>query len=209
MRTASTIPPLLMTGPKACPTGRSPIASMKKGRSGVARLIVNHRTFPPSQAHQKQRPFPPPALPGLIGLMALSDSQPGRRPFRRRSQPRPPPDPSLPHSLQIAFPACRAHYPGGPVQVPVGCGHSALPRRVSSASPVRQTGWRPRFHFRGLLKIHTHYGLQGCSAPFVGFIARLRPNRSLVSGARKLSSPTNKLLEWVRPPLVIGPVGAH
>ncbi len=33
-------------------------------------------------------PFPQPALPGLIGRMALSDSQTGRRPFWRRSETR-------------------------------------------------------------------------------------------------------------------------
>ena len=44
--------------------------------SGVFRLIANHLTFPPSKARQKQGPFPPPALPGFFGLMALSDSPP-------------------------------------------------------------------------------------------------------------------------------------
>src|SRR4029077_4812631 len=36
---------------------------------------VNHRSFPPSQTHQKQGPFPPPELPGFIGT-----SDPFRRP---------------------------------------------------------------------------------------------------------------------------------
>jgi hypothetical protein len=45
--------------------------------------------------------------------------------------------------------------------------------------------------------------------PFVGFIARLRPNRFPRSDARKLPSSTNNLLGWVLPPLVICPVGAH
>ena len=45
--------------------------------------------------------------------------------------------------------------------------------------------------------------------PFVGFIARLRPNRFPGSDARKLPSSTNNLLGWVLPPLVICPVGAH
>src|SRR5215471_17553359 len=45
--------------------------------------------------------------------------------------------------------------------------------------------------------------------PYVGFIARLRPGRLLGSDARKLSSSTNNLLEWVLPPLVICAVEAH
>jgi hypothetical protein len=45
--------------------------------------------------------------------------------------------------------------------------------------------------------------------PFVGFIARLRPGQLPSSDARKLSSSTNNLLEWVLPPLVICAVEAH
>src|SRR5215469_16827119 len=44
--------------------------------------------------------------------------------------------------------------------------------------------------------------------PYVGFIARLRPRRLPDSDARKLSSSTNNLLEWVLPPLVICAVEA-
>ena len=65
----------------------------------------------------------------------------------------PAPAPSLLHSLQIAFPACRAHYPGGPDQVLVGC-RSARSRAgffpVRAAFPVSQAARRPHFHFRGL-----------------------------------------------------------
>jgi len=43
----------------------------------------------------------------------------------------------------------------------------------------------------------------------VGFIARLRPDRFPGSGARKLPSSTNNLLEWVLPPLVTFAVEAH
>src|SRR3954453_6865806 len=67
---------------------------------GVVRLIVNHRPFPPSQAHQKWGSFPPPALPGLNGHITLSDSQTGRRPFGPRLEARPPPAPGTPHSLR-------------------------------------------------------------------------------------------------------------
>src|SRR5258707_353528 len=52
--------------------------------------------------------------------MALSDSHTGRRPFWRRSGPRPPANPEPPSLTQTTFPTCRAHYPGGPDQVLVG-----------------------------------------------------------------------------------------
>src|SRR5207248_6762016 len=110
------------------------IEHVKRARSSLAiqldlkfpnltRCCQTHRQSPPLPSFTSTpevRAFPPPALPGLIGRMALSDSQPGRRPFWRRSGRDSRPDPSLPHSLQIAFPPCRAHYPGGPVQAPVG-----------------------------------------------------------------------------------------
>jgi hypothetical protein len=130
--------------------------------------------------------------------MALSDSQTGRRPFQRRSEARPPPIPSLPHSLQIAFLTCRAHYPGGPVQVLVGCCYGALPRRVSSLpvqlSPfVRRVGIHD-FTFEACSSFTRVTACQVAHPPYVGFIARLRPNRFPSSDARKLSSPTNNYL---------------
>jgi hypothetical protein len=39
---------------------------------------------------------------------------------------------------------------------------------VRTAFPVSQAGQRPRLHFRGLLKLHSRYGLQGCSATMRG-----------------------------------------
>jgi len=90
----------------------------------------------------------------------------------------PPPAPSLPHSLQIAFPACRAHYPGGPDQVLVGC-RVARSRAgffpVRAAFPVSQAGRRPHLHFRGLLKLHTRYGLQDCSPTIRGLYREAPP----------------------------------
>ena len=41
---------------------------------------------PTSKARQKSGPFPPPALPGLSGTTALSDSRRGRRSLRRRGR---------------------------------------------------------------------------------------------------------------------------
>src|SRR3954449_5551360 len=119
--------------------------------SGVARLIANHRSSAPSQAHQKPGSFPPPTLPGIAGTTTLSDSRRHRRPGRRRGRD--------PHARRVSpvtratLPACRAHYPGGPRRV-----------RPSVASPPRaafpeiQAGRRPRLHFRGLLRLHSRYG---------------------------------------------------
>jgi hypothetical protein len=56
--------------------------------------------FPLSPAHQKQGPFPPPALPGLHGLTALSDFRAGHHPSTTlKVRPSPNPDlPQLPRS---------------------------------------------------------------------------------------------------------------
>ncbi len=63
---------------------------------------------------------------------------------------------------------CRAHYPGGPVQV-----------RLSAASPDRaafpelRAGRRPQLPFRGLLRLHSHYRPSSSLA---------RPRRTLSQG---------------------------
>src|SRR4051795_7819592 len=100
---------------------------------GCSRLIANHRSSAPSKAHQKQGPFPPPALPGLHGRTALSDSRPTRRlcgvgvssPSRDGSPP----------LTRITLPTCRAPYPGGSRRVHVSIASpltrpSPFPRRV-------------------------------------------------------------------------------
>ena len=86
-------------------------------RSSVLRDVVDSSSitalFPLSPAHQKQGPFPPPALPGLNGRTALSAFRADHHPiddvegatFAR---------PGSPPITQITFPACRAQYPGGP-----------------------------------------------------------------------------------------------
>src|SRR5580700_2483750 len=69
--------------------------------------------FPLSPAHQKQGSFPPPALPDIHGHTTLSDFRTGHHPIddvggaTSTSTGSPP-------ITQIIFPACRAHYPGGP-----------------------------------------------------------------------------------------------
>jgi hypothetical protein len=90
--------------------------------------------------------------------MALSESQPRR---------------SL---ISSAWEAC-ASTPLGFPQLPRSPSqHAVLPTPVNptgasvgsfpagAAFPVSQAGRRSRLHFRGLLELHSRYGLQGCSA---------------------------------------------
>src|SRR5712692_404547 len=80
---------------------------------------------------------------------------------------------------------------------------------VRTAFPVSQAGRHPRLHFRGLLKLHSRYGLPGCSPTNRGLSheASIRPvaqpNRSLATKSHR------QLLGWVLPPPVICAVGAH
>src|SRR5215471_12359375 len=89
----------------------------------------------------------------------------------------------------------------------------ALPRLVSSLSvlPSPLSG-RVGVHITTFEACSSFTRVTACTVahpPYVGFIARLRPGRLPDSGARKLSSSTNNLLEWVLPPLVICAVEAH
>jgi hypothetical protein len=144
--------------------------------------------------------------------MALSDSQTGRRPFWRRSGPRPPANPEPPSLTQTTFSACRAQYPGGPDQVLVGW-RGARSRAgffpVHAAFPVTGTGRRPHHYFRGLLKLHTRYGLQGCSPAIRGLYREAPPSPvSRIERSQAIKSYQH-LLEWVLPPLVIYAFEAH
>jgi len=108
--------------------------------------------------------------------MTLSESQPGRPPFRERW--------SLP-SPKLGFP----HSPRPPSQhaVPItpadpsGAHVGYLP--VGAAFPVIQAGRRPQLHFRGLLRLHARYGLQGCSATQSG-LCHKAPTRHVTKPSR-------------------------
>jgi hypothetical protein len=89
-------------------------------------------------------------------------------------------------------------------------GELRVPARAPSLSTqpspfLGRVGVHNRY-FRGLLKLHTRYGLPSCSPTI---ITRLHPSRLPGSGARQLTSSTNNLLGWVLPPLVICAVEAH
>ena len=158
----------------------------------------------PSLLHKHTRskgPFLRRHYPASIGLMALSDSQTGRRPFWRRSGPRPPANPEPPSLTQTTFPACRAQYPGGPDQVLVGW-RVARSRAgffpVRAAFPVIGAGRRPHHYFRGLLKLHTRYGLQSCSPTIRGLYREASPWPVSRLG-RSQATKFNQQPPWVGP----------
>src|ERR1700720_2664788 len=80
---------------------------------------------------------------------------------------------------------------------------------VSSAFPGLATGRRPHCRFRGLLKLYTRYGLPDCSPTMRGPCREV----SISTVTRTHRSPAiesnHQLFEWVLPPLVISPFGAH
>jgi len=85
----------------------------------------------------------------------------------------------------------------------VGC----FPARA--AFPVSQAGRRPRLHFRGLLELHSRYGLPGCSPTMRG-LCHEASIRSVTRSNRSLATKSyRQLLGWDLPPLVICAVGAH
>jgi hypothetical protein len=92
-------------------------------------------------------------------------------------------------------------------------GKLRVPARVSSLSVLPSPfGGRVGVHVVTFEACSSFTRVTACKVahpPYVGFIARLRPSRLPGSGARKLSSSTNNLLEWVLPPLVIYAVEAH
>src|SRR5215217_5043284 len=157
---------------------------------GCSRLIANHRSSAPSKAHQKQGPFPPPALPGLNGHMSLSDSRPTRRlcdgevasPSRDGSPP----------LTRITLPTCRAPYPGGSRRVP-----------ASIASPLTRPSPFPR---RVGIRIFTFEASSGftrvtarwiAQPPTAAFVTRLRPGQLPGQAARQLPDQSTTL--WVEP----------
>ena len=124
------------------------------------------RRHPLLQAHQKSGSFPPPALPDINGRMTLSDPRQHRRPAAT-SRPLPScqadipqlPDPPFPHAV-----------PNTPMDQS-GCTCRLLPHSTRAFS-VSQAGRRPSLHFRGLLRLHTRYGLFDCSAAQGGLLSR-------------------------------------
>src|SRR5437868_5029058 len=67
-------------------------------------------------------------------------------------------------------------------------GLETLPETVG-AFPELGAGRRPLLSFRGLLGVHSHYGLPDRSAACAAFVTRLRPGSCPPTVARQLPSP--------------------
>jgi len=172
--------------------------------------FASHRVFSSTQTHQKQGSFPPPELPGFIGT---SD------PLRRPNGPPPfddvrhPSDHSGPPPLTLnAFLTCCAHYPGGP-SVPDGYRFSAIPGRVipdlcglplsraGSASTLQLSGPAEASYSLRPARLLAHLSVE---------FSREVSTSTVTSAHRSPAIESNhQLFEWVLPPLVFSPFGAH
>src|ERR1039457_7410539 len=124
--------------------------------------------------------------------MTLSDFRTGHPPIENVGGPTST-SAGYPPITQTTFLTCRAHYPGGSYR----CVSVFFP--VRAAFPNYLVGRHPRRHFRGLLKLHSRYGLQDCSPAYGGLLSR---------GFSPASYPTKPLgsyhvlptSTWVNPP---------
>ena len=80
---------------------------------------------------------------------------------------------------------------------------------IGSAFPDLVTGRRPHCRFRGLLKLYTRYGLPDCSPTIRGLCREVSTRPVSRTGRPPAIESNHQLFEWVLPPLVIGPFGAH
>src|SRR5450432_237221 len=114
-----------------------------------------------------------------------------------RSFPFPPVNRRFPS--QTTFLTCRAHYPGGPdryTMVIVLARSRAGFFPIRSAFPSHLMGRLPHCRFRGLLELHTHYGLPGCSPTYSGLFHEV--SASLVTQTRRSIAieSNHQLFEW-------------
>ena len=126
--------------------------------SGVCRPMANHLISFPSKARQKQGDFPPSTLLDFNGNIPLSDFRPSQNLIFLLRSTTPHPG-RISHVTQDTFLTCCPHYPGGPEQV------DRLRPCSAAAFPEYRAGRHPRLSFRGLLRVHSRYGLPGCCSP--------------------------------------------
>ena len=124
--------------------------------------MPNLPSFPLVALILNQGPFPPPALPGFFSTTGPSATLPRPACPSRAS--------GCSHaSTRQGFPCC--------VCIPLPCMPSPLPRQnhrlrfsfsspVTPAFPVNSPGRLLHHSFRGLLSVHSHYGLHGRQVPF-------------------------------------------
>jgi hypothetical protein len=147
-----------------------------------------------AQEHTFGGSFPPPELPGLDGHTTLSDSRPIHRPGAML-KPRPSIQTGLPR-----LPASPFHraVPITPVDRTGAC-VDCFP--VRAVFPAIRSGRHPHRNFRGLLRLHSHYGPLDRSAAQCGLCHEApirpiaRPNRS--SATRSIdNSLGGTFLHW-------------
>ena len=80
---------------------------------------------------------------------------------------------------------------------------------IRSAFPNRLLGRLPHCRFRGLLELHTHYGLPGRSSTIRGLCREVPASPVPRTGCSPAIESNHQLFEWVLPPLVICPFRAH
>src|SRR6266567_2726869 len=112
----------------------------------------------------------------------------------------------------MAFSACRAHYPGGSVwYVSIGIWRAPAPgcSQTAVAFPKRTAGRHPQLSFRGLLELHSRYGLRICSPTYSGLCHEAPiPAVTHRNGSSAIQAYRH-LLEWDFHPLVICAIGAR
>ncbi len=114
-------------------------------------------------------------------------------------------------SLDAGLPRCPEYLPDVPSPLPRRT--RRVPALVASppvqAFPILSEGRHPRPNFRGLLRVHSHYGLPGCSTAQGGLChgASIRtvthPNRP------PATRPNQQLPAWNLPPLASRALVAH
>jgi len=157
-------------------------------------------TLATSGALPKSGPFPPPTLLGFSGTTSLSATPHGPAcPSRASGQ--------VTHSAagvsrvasDLPVQTCCRHYPGGTT----GGGVVAPQEPVTAAFPIPLLGRLPHYAFRGLLGVHSRYGLSARGvAQGDPFHRRLRQYRYLHcrSDCYRLERP---LAGWELHPLKI------
>jgi hypothetical protein len=80
---------------------------------------------------------------------------------------------------------------------------------IRAAFPENAPGRHPHCSFRGLLRFHTHYGPPDCSPTIRGLCREVSASPVTRTHRSPAIESNHQLFEWVLPPLVISPFGAH
>ena len=165
---------------------------------GVVRLFANHLSSTSSKARLKQGSFPPPALPGFISTMTLSDS----------------------HRVRIAASMKPKLHPYGSPTLPASPLRRAMPTTPADRTAPVDTFYRPCCLPRSWRVGIRNCTFEACSGfthvmahriarpPRAAFVTRLRHRQLPGHAARQL--PACRLLSgWNPPPQVLRALVAH